>query len=455
MQDDAVANGDFVTITPDTAVGIANTDASNAISAASQIKQPLGSTIYFAIDGGFHQSKNQNQDGKNAVEVYIKQIMIDLDSATNYVGSPSKHYVVGVYGPANVLKDLLSSNTITTANPMWLADQFGGKVSGITLEQKSNPQKHLSYYTKIGSLEADADVARLADFGQWRALTVLWQPAPSTGPSGDVGSQIALDPIFTTGNVYSLILSGIPEGATLSDGTHSFTAVIPNAWADVTTWLSPTDQLSGQLSARVSGLTLTDPNSGNVTLTATATEQVATGPFTAANTEAVTIKSRSEVDIDFDHTATGGTATTGPAASYLAGFGITVTNGPYGDPGLSINSNTQYPYIFPTSDQNFLQFTTTSYPLQCTLDFSTTFSSITFDRCGSSGLLTPLWSATAYDAQNNPVGLSVGEPLGVNSGTKQTFTIAGSGIKHLTLYGNDEGVAGASGPLLDTFKLLP
>jgi len=108
--------------------------------------------------------------------------------------------------------------------------------------------------------------------------TVTWLPQAE---SGIEGTAIALGAITATVNslpghsdsVQSLVVSGIPAGAVLTDGTNSFMATSGNTSIDVKSW-------------NLSNLKITPPNDTNFTLTVTATDQDAN---TANASELVTV----------------------------------------------------------------------------------------------------------------------------------------------------------------------
>ena len=108
--------------------------------------------------------------------------------------------------------------------------------------------------------------------------TVTWLPQVE---SGIEGSATALGAITATVNslpghsnsVQSLVVSGIPVGAVLTDGTNSFMATSGNTSIDVRSW-------------NLSGLKITPPHDTNFILTITATDQDAN---TASASELVTV----------------------------------------------------------------------------------------------------------------------------------------------------------------------
>ena len=108
--------------------------------------------------------------------------------------------------------------------------------------------------------------------------TVKWLPPAE---SGIEGKAIALGAIAATANsvpghsnsVQSLVVSGIPVGAVLTDGTNCFMATSGDTSVDVKSW-------------NLSSLKITPPNDTNFTLTVTATDQDAN---TASTGELVTV----------------------------------------------------------------------------------------------------------------------------------------------------------------------
>src|SRR6185437_16160115 len=102
--------------------------------------------------------------------------------------------------------------------------------------------------------------------------TVTWTPSVGSGVEG-IG--IALGTIATSGSgLASLRVSGIPVGATLSDGTHSFVASAGNTSVDVLDW-------------SYGSLSIKPANDANFTLTAQATD--ASGTVSGTATEIVTV----------------------------------------------------------------------------------------------------------------------------------------------------------------------
>jgi len=170
------------------------------------------------------------------------------------------------------------------------------------------------------------------------------------------------------------------------------------------------------------------------------------------NARAVTIT------VDFDALDTSGTATVSGAAldSYLAGFGVTLTNV---TPGTSVYVGDQDNDLngIPSSMPNWLdQWWSGINGVSYQLDFDNVLDSLSFTRVGipglSNGVIAPEWSITAYDVGNNPLG-SFGEPLQSvwpwAPKPAQQFTFNTPGITHMVVYSNVHSVAGMEGMPID------
>ena len=94
--------------------------------------------------------------------------------------------------------------------------------------------------------------------------------------------------------VSSLIVSGIPVGAKLSDGTHTFTATAATTSVNISSWtlssltVTPTNDTNSTLASPA----ITKDAEGNLSSTATATEVVTVNPL------APTVAPVSEVGIE-------------------------------------------------------------------------------------------------------------------------------------------------------------
>src|SRR6202030_3387967 len=173
--------------------------------------------------------------------------------------------------------------------------------------------------------------------------------APSVAPvaaSGLEGASIALNLGTTAGGLAgdanalaTLVVSAIPLGATLSDGTHTFTASAGNTSVDVHSW-------------NLASLAITPTNDVNFTLSVAATAKDAEGNLSTTTT-ASERASGSALAPTLAHVA----ASTGNAAADVHGWNL---------PGLAIT---------PTSDANFtLSVAATTKDAEGNLSTTTTAS---------------------------------------------------------------------------------
>ena len=153
------------------------------------------------------------------------------------------------------------------------------------------------------------------------------------------------------------------------------------------------------------------------------------------------------VVVDFDALdASSGPVSGAALDSYLAGFGITISNvvGPAGpsvfdattpEGGLGIPD-----FFTPPSAPNFLWHQVSNDPIQYQLNFSAPLNSVSFTRVqinaylSPSGLVAAPWSARALDSGGNTLD-TVGEGSISSYGTiaAQTFTLDGPGITALVI----------------------
>ncbi len=104
------------------------------------------------------------------------------------------------------------------------------------------------------------------------APTVTWSPATETGVEGSAISLGTISPVGT--GLTSVLVSGVPVGATLSDGTHSFVATAGTTSVNVLGWT-------------YLGLSMKPTTDANFSLSVTATNSSAN--VSAAASEAVTV----------------------------------------------------------------------------------------------------------------------------------------------------------------------
>jgi len=176
--------------------------------------------------------------------------------------------------------------------------------------------------------------------------------------------------------------------------------------------------------------------------------------------------------VDFDAiNASAGPVGGAPLDSYLAGFGITLSNivGPAG-PSVYDTTTTVFGitnYFGPPSMPNFIWQPTTNGPIGYKMNFAMPLNSISITRTamqatvGGSGLIAATWTARAVDSLGNTLA-TVGEPqtsyfINVPA---QTFTLSkpsgGNAIAGLFVERTSVNtIAGLSAVPLDDFLLSP
>lgn len=154
------------------------------------------------------------------------------------------------------------------------------------------------------------------------------------------------------------------------------------------------------------------------------------------------------VVVNFDSVSTaGGTVSGAAVVNYFATFGVTFSAG---DPSVQPVVLTAAPWEPAPSAPNIFGTTGPGDGFTYTLKFANPVGPVSFTRptliaTTPSGVTMATWSATAYDAANNPLG-SVGEPLLASFGTipAQTFTLTGPGIDHIVFFTNVQNFAGSN-----------
>lgn len=152
--------------------------------------------------------------------------------------------------------------------------------------------------------------------------------------------------------------------------------------------------------------------------------------------------------------ASGGAISGAPLTSYLAGFGITLTENTL-TPVSIADVNLVYGggVIGATTGLNVLMQGGTSGPASYTLSFATPLLSFQFDTVKNLVFNSlPIWSATAFDASNVALS-SVGVPFISVGGAAQTFVLNGPGIESVTFNGDAENRAGFTNQPIDTLVL--
>src|SRR6202023_3593541 len=237
------------------------------------------------------------------------------------------------------------------------------------------PTNDVNFTLSVAATAKDAEGNLSTTTTATEAVTV--KPlAPTVAPaaaSGLEGGSIALN-LGTTVNGLSgdanalatLVVSAIPLGATLSDGTHTFTASAGNTSIDVHSWnlaslaITPTNDVNFTLSVAA---TAKDAE-GNLSTTTTATEAVTVNPLapTVAPAAASGLEGGS-IALNLGTTVNGlsGDANALPTLGVSAiPLGATLSDGTHpstasaGNPSVDVHSwNLASLAITPTNDVNF------------------------------------------------------------------------------------------------------
>ncbi len=104
--------------------------------------------------------------------------------------------------------------------------------------------------------------------------TVTWSPSMESGVEGQAIALGTITPSGGSGSFSSVLVSGIPVGATLADATHSFTASSGGTSVNILGW-------------NYAGLSITPPNDANVSLSVQVTDTA--GNTSASAGETVTV----------------------------------------------------------------------------------------------------------------------------------------------------------------------
>jgi hypothetical protein len=160
--------------------------------------------------------------------------------------------------------------------------------------------------------------------------------------------------------------------------------------------------------------------------------------------------------VDFDAVDASG----GPvdATSYLAGYGITLTDLTPGSPGPVIMDARNSNWLTTSTPNNFFTvFGPGPNYMKYTMNFAVPVNNFSFDFIGITSPTTiPEWKATAYDASGTALS-SVGEALHSVWSTilPQTFTLNGEDIKYIIFESDAQGFAAMGSPNIDTFSYTP
>lgn len=150
------------------------------------------------------------------------------------------------------------------------------------------------------------------------------------------------------------------------------------------------------------------------------------------------------------------------ATSYLATFGVTVSNVTSGGQVVIRNDGGLPNFIVPPSSPNTASFFSSvgQIPNTFTLNFPVPLTSLSFTRpqllTGPSGVTHPQWTATALNSLDVAVA-AVGQGLiaSFSNVPAQTFTLTGTEIEKLRFDSNNFAFASTVAVVVDDLTLTP
>jgi Right handed beta helix region len=260
-------------------------------------------------------------------------------SAAGFEGSavalgPITDTINGLPGDKNTLKSLVISavpvetilsdgtHSFAAAAGSTSVDVTGWSLSGLTITAATP----MTFALKVTATAQDADgntssrgASKTVAFYE-RSLAATWSPVSETGVEGTAISLGTITETMAGLTPLSLVVAGVPAGATLSDGRRNFTATADATSVDVSGW-------------NLSGLTITPVNDANFTLTATATAETPWGSIRTASASQTVA-----VDPLAPTVAWSPASVTGPAGSAISLGTLSDTVNGFGGDGNSLQS---------------------------------------------------------------------------------------------------------------------
>jgi hypothetical protein len=267
---------------------------------------------------------------------------------------------------------------------------------------------------------------------------------------------------------------------TINDGTLTIsTGLIVTSPANGQSFSAPATITFSASSPFAAGLALYTNSvlvaSNSATNISTVLNNVPSGSyqFTASNglsseTVHVTVNVPGTTLINFDALDTSrGVINDGTLSSYLAGFGITISDVTFGTSleaatsleAISQKSSLTNEMPAPSSLPNLFTQVGSSQPVTFTLNFAAPLQSFGFTRVeldtnGPSVISHPAWTASILDESNNVLE-SVSEPLRLSSSNipARTFNLVGANIASVRFDSDSQGKAAFAAVLLDDLVL--
>ena len=270
------ANDADFTLTAMATVQDAQGNTSTASASETVTVAPLAPTVTWS------SASATGVEGSPIALATLAATVNSLTGDTNTLGS----LVISGLPVGTVLSD--GTNRFTATSTATSVNVAGWALANLKVTPANDADFTLTATATVQDAQGNTSTASASETVTVAPLapTVTWSSASA---SGAVGSAIALGTITDqvnglsgdTNTLQSLVVSGVPVGAVLSDGTNSFTATASGGSVNVAGW-------------NLAALKITVASAALFTLTATATvqdAQGATGQATASETVSVTASS--------------------------------------------------------------------------------------------------------------------------------------------------------------------
>src|SRR5882724_2978117 len=245
-------------------------EASNSDTATTTMSLPV--TVTAVADAPTLAVTPASGSEDTAIALTVSPALTDID------GSETLTVQIGAIPVGATLSDGTHSFTATVGNTA--VDVSGWTLPSLTVTPPANSDADFTLTVTATSTEfSNGDTATTTMSLPVTVTAVADAPALAVAPaSGNEDTAIALtvSPALTDtdgSETLTVRIGAIPVGATLSDGTHSFTATLGNTGVDVSGWTLPS-------------LSVTPPanSDGDFALTVTATSTEASNSDTATTT---------------------------------------------------------------------------------------------------------------------------------------------------------------------------
>ena len=256
-------------------VSATSTETSNGDSATATASLPV--TVIAVADAPTLAVAPATGNEDTAIALSVSPALVDTD------GSESLSVQIGAIPVGATLSDGIHTFTATAGNT--IANVTGWTLGSLTVTPPANSDADFTLAVSATSTESsNGDSATTTASLPVTVIAVADAPtlavAPATG-NEDTAIALSVSPVLvdTDGSESLTVqIAGIPVGATLADGIHTFMATAGNTVADVTSWT-------------LSSLTVTPPANSDVdfTLTVSATSTESSNGDSATTTASLPV----------------------------------------------------------------------------------------------------------------------------------------------------------------------